>query len=131
MIAIVDTNFLIRYFVDSKTVGEESKAIFEDQSTFLIVPSIVLFEMKYAIDKGRFPIDILECTLNLIKQGNCMSYPLEESLLDYLPKELDIHDGIIYATAAIQKKSFDETIHLLTKDKEIRELKQDSVKIVW
>ena len=131
MIAILDTNFLIKYFIGSKDLGIEARRLFEDETVFLIVPSISLFEIKYSVQKGKFPESILNSALELIKQGNCMLYSLEQSLLDYLPKELNIHDGIIYATAAIQKKSFDETIYLLTKDKEIKDLKQDCVKVVW
>lgn len=131
MIAILDTNFLIKYFLGSKDLGIEARKIFEDETVFLIIPSISLFEIKYSMLREKLPKSILDSALELTKQGNCMSYPLDQSLLDYLPKELSIHDGIIYATAAIQKKSFDEIIYLLTKDKEIKDLKQDLIKVVW
>ena len=131
MIAIIDTNFLPRYFIDSQTVGEESKTIFEDKSNFLIIPSIVLVELKYAIAKGRFPQESLAQTLKLVAKGNCMLCPLDEKLIDYIPLELDIHDGIIFATAAIQKKNFDDIVCILTKDKKIKELKQDLIKVIW
>ncbi len=45
-----------------------------------------------------------------------MIYPLDENLISYIPTILNIHDGIIYATAKIQRKSFNETIYLLSKD---------------
>lgn len=131
MIAILDTNFLIKYFLGSKDLGIEARKIFEDETVFLIIPSISLFEIKYSILKEKLPKSILDSALELTKQGNCMLYSLDQSLLDYLPKELSIHDAIIYATAALQKKSFNETVYLLTKDKEIKDLKQDLVKVVW
>ncbi len=131
MIVILDTNFLIKYFLGSSDLGNEAKSIFEDESVFLIIPSISLFEIKYSTLKGKLPGAILESVLKLIEQGNCMLYPLDQSLLDHLSKDLNIHDGIIYATALIQRKNFDETIYLLTKDKEIKDLKQDLVKVVW
>ena len=131
MIAILDTSFLPRYFIDSKSIGDESKIIFENPDSFLIIPSIVLIEFNYAIARNRFPKETIDKTLSLSKQGNCMIYPLDEKLIDYIPLELDIHDGIIFATAAIQKKSFDETIYLLSKDSKIKNLQQDIVKVIW
>ena len=131
MIAIIDTNFLARYFIDSKTIGDESKYIFEDENTFLIIPSIVLVELKYSIYRGRFPQKVIEQSLELIKKGNCMVYPLDLDLLDYIPFELDIHDGIIFATAKVQLNNFKEEIYILTKDQEMKNLKHKNIKVVW
>ena len=131
MITVIDTNFLTRYFNANKDIGNESKNIFENENTFLIIPSIVLVELKYGIAKQRFSQYSLESANRLVKQGNCMVYPLDETLLDYIPIELDIHDGIIFATAAVQRKNFNETIYLLSKDSKIKNLNQDLVKVVW
>ena len=89
MITIIDTNFLPRYFIKSSSLGIDAVNIFENASTFLIIPSIVLVELKYSIAKGRLPKESMINTLGLVKQGNCMVYPLDETLLDYIPTELE------------------------------------------
>lgn len=131
MIAVIDTNFLARYFIDSKTIGDESKRIFEDENTFLIIPSMVIVELKYSIYRGKFPQQVVENSLELLKRGNCMLYPLDLDLINYIPFELEIHDGIIFATARIQLNNFKEEIYILTKDQEMKNLKHENIKVVW
>ncbi|OGI14574.1 MAG: hypothetical protein A3I68_06290 [Candidatus Melainabacteria bacterium RIFCSPLOWO2_02_FULL_35_15] len=131
MIAILDTNFLVKYFLASKDLGIKAKEVFENPETFLIIPSIVLVEIKYLTAKNRIKAEIEDIINDLLSQGNCMVYPLDDSLIKYIPTELNIHDGIIFATARIQKENFKEDIYVLTKDKEIANLSQNDVTIIW
>ena len=131
MIAILDTNFLVKYFLASNDLGTKAKEIFENPETFLIIPAIVLVEIKYLTAKNRIRMEIKAIVDDLLSQGNCMVYPLDDLLVKYVPTELNIHDGIIFATAKIQKENFKEDIYLLTKDKEIATLNQSDVTIVW
>ena len=131
MIAVLDTNFLVKYFLASKDLGMKAKEIFENSETFLIIPSIVLVEIKYLTAKSRIKVEIKDIVDDLLSQGNCMVYPLDDSLIKYIPTELNIHDGIIFATARIQKENFKEDIYLLTKDKEIAALSQKDVIVSW
>ena len=131
MIAVLDTNFLVKYFLASNDLGTKAKEIFENPETFLIIPSIVLVEIKYLTAKNRIRMEIKAIVDDLLSQGNCMVYPLDDLLVKYIPIELNIHDGIIFATAKIQKENFKEDIYLLTKDKEITALNQSDVTIVW
>jgi len=131
VIAILDTNFLVKYFLASKDLGIKAKEVFENPETFLIIPSIVLVEIKYLTAKNRIKAEIEDIINDLLSQGNCMVYPLDDSLIKYIPTELNIHDGIIFATARIQKENFKEDIYVLTKDKEIANLSQNDVTIIW
>ena len=131
MIAIADTNFLIKYFSSKIEPPNNSVKVFEDSNTFLIVPSIVLVELKYIAAKGRISSSILDKTYNLLKAGNCMLYPLDLKLIDFIPTELNIHDGIIFATAYVIRSNFEEDVYILTKDREMKNLKQDKVKVIW
>ena len=131
MIAIIDTNFLVKYFTADKYLGKKAQKVFEDESVFIIIPSIVLVELKYAAAKKRIDKEIIDSTKVLVAQENCMVYPLDENLVDSIPVDLNIHDGIIFATAIIQTKSFTEDIFLLTKDREIEAYRQDEIKIIW
>lgn len=131
MIAVIDTNFLARYFAGSGEIGADSKNIFEDPSTFLIIPAIVLVELKYMVAKEKLSTKALSSLNALLNAGNCMVYPLDLGLLDYIPTNLDIHDGIIFATASIQLTNFKETIYILTKDQKIKLLENASINIVW
>ena len=131
MIVILDTNFLVKYFTASSDLGMSSKEIFEDKNTFLIIPSIVLVELKYLIVKSRIPKEIATSTKILLEAGNCMVYPLDQNLINYIHESLNIHDGIIYATAVLQTESFKEEIYILTKDKEIKDLAKSPIKVVW
>lgn len=60
-----------------------------------------------------------------------VKYFLASTDLGIKAKELNIHDGIIFATARIQKENFKEDIYVLTKDKEIANLSQNDVIINW
>ena len=131
MIAVLDTNFLVKYFLASKDLGIKAKEVFENPETFLIIPSIVLVEIKYLTAKNRIKVEIESIVNDLLAQGNCMVYPLDYSLVKHIPIELNIHDGIIFATAKIQKENFKEDIYLLTKDKEIADLNQNNVIVTW
>ena len=92
---------------------------------------IVIVELKYAVYRGKFPQQVVENSPELLKRGNCMVYPLDLDLMSYIPFELDIHDGIIFATAKVQLNNFKEDIYILTKDQKMKSLKHENIKVVW
>lgn len=48
-----------------------------------------------------------------------MIYPLDLNVLRFLPKDLNIHYGIICGTALVYKELLNEEVRIVTKDREI------------
>jgi len=117
----------IWYFTGQKTLSSKAKRILDE--VFLgkyacFIPAIVLletFHISLKIKKFIFPGFIKKLRLT-----NVIIVPLDKVILDQcykLPKNLDIHDRIILATAMVNK------CVLLTKDKELKQVSRS--KTLW
>jgi hypothetical protein len=62
----------------------------------------------------------LDMTLAHVRHaGNCALHPLDEQIASLLPAGLDIHDGIIVATALMHRDHLGQQVSLITRDAEI------------
>ena len=59
----------------------------------------------------------------------CIIYPFDLSCVERLPEKLDLHDGVIVATALIYRDSLDPITKLITKDKSI--IESNVIDTVW
>lgn len=61
---------------------------------------------------------------------NCFIHPLDEFVVSKLPIELNIHDGVIVATALIHAESEDfDSVQLITRDRAVKA--SGLVRTVW
>lgn len=129
MVYIVDTHTLVWYLTGSKQLSKKAERILKKSKVRIIIPTIVLAELKYLHHRQKIPLSLEKIRLAINEDERCIVFPLNEDVVDLLPTELDIHDGIICATAMILQKTFKKTIVVITKDKEIKGSKL--VRTLW
>jgi len=95
----------------------------------IIVPTIVLAEMKYLFDRKRITTAFDDIRKRLYDDERVTIYPLDDLVIDYLPEQLEIHDAIICATCLALQNTLGEEVRLITKDEAI--IKSSLVATVW
>ena len=129
MVYIVDTHAVVWFFEESDDLGKEALNILNSKDARLVIPTIVLSEIFYLSQRKRITPSF-EDIFQVIEQDNrCIIYPLDINVLRFLPKGLDIHDGIICSTALVYRELMKEEVRLITKDKEI--IDSGIVKTSW
>jgi|SRR3989339_1952640 len=119
MYYVLDTHIIVWFLEGGSKLGTKSKEILKSEDTLLIIPSITLAEIKHLNLSGRININLEEVITTLESDPRCTIYPLDLSVIENLPKTLDIHDGIICATAIVYRDILQEKVCLLTKDEAI------------
>jgi len=117
MIHVIDTHALTRYIEDHRRLGPAGRAIFSDPGSVLVVPTIVLAEARFMIFKNKANIVWHDITRLMADDGR------------FVPDNLEMHDGIIVATATTLREASGEDVRLITRDKDIRD--SGLVETVW
>ncbi|MCD4766357.1 MAG: PIN domain-containing protein [Methanosarcinales archaeon] len=127
---IVDTHGLVWFLEKSQKLGEKAREALLDEGSNLIIPSIVLAEIKYLFGKNRFSTSLDHVFQTIKEDPRCIVQPLDMDVISMLPTELEIHDAIIVATALFLKdKSFSDDVALITRDEEI--INSKLIKTIW
>jgi PIN domain nuclease of toxin-antitoxin system len=129
MIVVVDTHALTRYVEDYRKPGPASRAIFDDAASTLLVPTIALAEARFMIFRNKVQIIWEQITSTIEGDDRLVPIPLTLEILNRVPSTLEMHDGIIVATALMVAESLGEDVSLITRDKEIRD--SGLVQTVW
>jgi PIN domain nuclease of toxin-antitoxin system len=129
MVCVIDTHALVWYLTDDKRLGKRAAELLERPDTRIVVPVIVLAELKYLHRRNRISLSFGAVQTIINEDDRCTVYPVTSDLVDLLPLELEIHDALICATASVCKRAFGEDAVVLTKDRAIAEL--GSVTAVW
>jgi PIN domain nuclease of toxin-antitoxin system len=120
MIYVVDTHIFVWFLDDNKRLRPKHKKILLNQKNTFIFSAIVLAEIKYLISAKRININFSTVLEYLSDCGNCIIYPVDETVIDNMPKGLNIHDSLIVATGLIYKNSFAKEVFILTEDDDIK-----------
>jgi PIN domain nuclease of toxin-antitoxin system len=129
MVYVIDTHSLIWFLEGSRRLPSKAKALLLDDNHFKVIPSIVLAEMFYLYSKHRIVTHVKRASEMIQASRNCIVYPLDENVIEKLSPELDIHDGIICATALVYRDVLGHDVAVITKDETIAE--KGLVKTVW
>ena len=129
MIYVVDTHPLVWFLEGSPKLSEDVREILSSPDTQIVIPMIVLAEIVYLYDKKRITTATEEVKDLVGQCENCTLYPLDESVIEKIPTGLDIHDGLIVATALVFQEDLGEEVTVLTKDREITE--SNVVRVKW
>lgn len=115
-----DTHTLVWYFKESKTLSEKAKLIldevFEGNSVTFISSVVLLEAFHLSLKDSEFSFPKF---VSYLARAEFIVIPLEEEVLKAcyeLPKEVNIHDRVIAATAKISGS------RLVTKDGVLRKL---------
>lgn len=129
MLYVVDTHALVWYLEGSDKLGKKALSVLDDEKSKLVIPTIVLAEIKYLSDKQRTKL-FFEDIINIVEQDDrCILFPLDVNVIKFIPTKLDIHDGIICGTAFVYSKLLREETTVVTKDSEIIDSKL--IKTIW
>ncbi len=130
MIYIVDTHTLVWFLEGQGKVGSQALAVLRDPKQRLVIPSIVLGEIKYLASRGRISLAVDTVIEAVENDPRCVIYPLDTQVIQAMPVISDIHDGIICGTALLYQDVLRETVKILTRDKKIGK-EASGIETVW
>lgn len=121
MIHVVDTHSLVRYLADFETLGAQAQQILNAPTRRLVLPTIVLAEALYMIAKARIDLRWNEITAAIDADLRFAVYPLTVAVIERVPTHLEMHDGIVVATALHLRDTSGEEVVVITRDRRIRD----------
>jgi PIN domain nuclease of toxin-antitoxin system len=126
---VTDTHPWVWFLTKNARLSVKAKDALGDPSNLIILPSIVLMEIKYLYLHKRITLSF-EGTLQMIEScDNILVFPLDISVASVSPTTLDIHDAIIVGSTLQTSEEFGLPSSLVTADKMITESKL--VPIIW
>jgi PIN domain nuclease of toxin-antitoxin system len=113
---VVDTHTLAWYLDNDPRLGSQAEAVLDNADVHLIIPAIVLAEIKYLGHRGRLTQTLDEVLRVINSDPRCTIYPVDLSVVSKAPFGLDIHDSLIVGTALVQREA---VTGILTRDEAI------------
>lgn len=129
MIFVTDTHSFLWYLSQDPRLGRKAELKFdlaEKGEATIVVPTIVLAESLYILEKKKYALRFGDIVERLEMGWNFMAVPLDLKIIkkvDSLKKLDDLHDRIIVASCLLLGGE------LITKDEKIK--KSRYVKVVW
>ena len=129
MYVVTDTHPWVWFLTASPRLSQKAKSALSDPSNLIILPSIVMMEIKYLYQHKRITLSFDDALQQVETCENVLLHPLDISVVTIAPTNLDIHDAIIVGTAIQTAKEFAQPVSLITIDKAITAPKL--VPVVW
>lgn len=129
MTYVIDTHALIWFAEGNSRLSATAKTALTAASAQIVVPSMVLVEVRYLYAAQRVKISLDKLYQDVLDSINCVIYPLNEDVVDRIPESLNIHDAIITATALVYRDVMGHQVNLITKDRKIRDTKL--IDVLW
>lgn len=129
MIYVVDSHALIWLLEGNDRLSTRAKSILVDPISRIVIPTMVLAEIGYLYAHKRVKTNVKNVLTGLASADNCTIYPLDERVVEYIPAILELHDGIIVATAIVYRDVLGEEVVVITNDKSI--IESGLVPTVW
>ncbi len=123
MEVVIDSHALLWYLSGNAKLSTNAKHTIE-KATSVVIPSIVVMEILYILEKNKFTYKFLEL-LTELKTRSYRVYPLDLNIVVqtlFVDGSLEMHDRIIIATAQMLDAP------LITKD---RQITQHYSKSIW
>lgn len=129
MYIVTDTHPWVWFLTANTRLSSNAKATLADPSNIVIVPTIVMMEIKYLYQHKRITLSFEEALQQIETSENILLYPLDLSVVNLAPITLDIHDAIIVGTTLHLTAELGQTVSLVTVDKTISDSKL--VPVIW
>lgn len=129
MTIVTDTHPWIWFLAASPRLSANAKASLSNPSNLIVVPSIVMLEIRYLYNRKRISISFEEALQHIETAANVLLHPLDISVVTLAPAELEIHDAIIVGTALYLSNELREPVPLVTLDKTISN--SQLVTVIW
>lgn len=119
MTHVTDTHPLVWLLARDPRLSLAASAALQNPSLRIVVPTIVLAEVRFLHAHGRITIDLSAVLTHLHSMPNWSACPMDEEVVKLLPPTLNIHDGLIVATALYYRDVLGEPTAIITKDAKI------------
>ena len=129
MIIVTDTHPRVWFLTANPRLSTKAKSTLSDSSNLIVLPSIVMLEIKYLYDRKRISISFDEVVEKAETSENVVIHLLDIFVATFAPVKLEIHDAIIIGTAINLSQQHDEPVSLVTRDETIA--KSGLVPIIW
>ena len=129
MTDVVDTHALVWFLEKNPRLSIAAHNALIDPNAKIVVPTIVLAEIKFLHARGRIATDLAATLAQLAPSSNCVIYGLNKAVVQRLPTSLNIHDAIIVATALVFRDVLGENTALISKDNQIKS--SGLVQVIW
>lgn len=129
MYIVTDTHPWVWFLTASQRLSQKARSVLSDPSNLIIVPSIVMMEIKYLYQNKRITLSFEQALQQVETSENILLHPLDISVVTTAPISLDIHDAIIVGTTIQAAVEFGQTVSLVTIDKAIADSKLAPV--IW
>jgi PIN domain nuclease of toxin-antitoxin system len=129
MTNVVDTHALVWFFEKNPCLSRAAHNALIDPMAKIIVPTIVLAEIKFLHARGRIVPDLAATLAQLAPLSNCVIYALDKVVLQHLPTSLNIHDALIVGTALVFRDVLGENTALISKDSQIQS--SGLIQVIW
>ena len=129
MYIVTDTHPWVWYLTANPRLSSKAKTVLSDSSNLIIVPSIVMMEIRYLYQHKRIPLSFEQALQQIERCKNVILHPLDISVVTVSPTSLDIHDAIIVGTAIKASEEFGQPVALVTLDKAISS--SNLVPVIW
>ena len=129
MYIVTDTHPWVWFLTANPRLTSKAKSVLSDSSNIIIIPSIVMMEIKYLYHRKRITLSFEEVLQQAETAENILFHPMDLSIVTIAPTSLDIHDAIITGTAIQSAEEFGQVISLVTADKAISDSKL--IPVIW
>jgi PIN domain nuclease of toxin-antitoxin system len=119
MTHVTDTHSLVWLLARDPRLSRAASTALQDPALHIVVPAIVLAEVRFLHAHRRITIDLSAVLTHLHGLPNWSACPVDEEVVKLLPATLNIHDGIIVATALYYRDVLGEPAAVITKDTKI------------
>lgn len=126
---VTDTHPWVWFLTANPRLSLKAKDVLSDSSNLIIIPSIVMLEIKYLYNRKRISLTFEEALQQVEIGKNILLHPLDISVVTLAPLKLDIHDAIIVGTTISLSYELGQPVHLVTIDKAISDL--GLVPVLW
>ncbi len=128
---VLDTHVLVWYLDDDPRLSRRVRRILEleVEDVILVIPTIVLAEIKHLFAKKRIGISFNRVNDALREDHRVRIHLFDFSCVEVLNTEFDLHDGMIVATAILFRDSLNKDTAVITKDEKI--IKSGIIKTIW
>ena len=126
---VVDTHALVWYLTRDRRLSLRAREVLQGGQSgelLVLVSTVVLAEVLYISERKRVPVGFSELLSRIQAALGYQIVDFDLAVLremQRLPKELELHDRALAATALVYDAS------LITKDRELQKL--DRPKVVW
>lgn len=129
MTYVIDTHSLVWFLEGNPRLSVTARNALRDDAAEFVIPTIVLAELAFLHSRRRVPVALSDVFAYVDGARNSLIYPLDESVVEQISTELEIHDAIIVATALVLRDALGRSVAIVTKDEMIAA--SGLVEVIW